>query len=245
MAAIFSQMARYYDRLGWSEFSESLFPLLMDFINKLPNHPSNYLDLACGTGVLAYKLASDHIQVTGVDLSPQMIAVAKAKRSTNNNKPRFILQDITKLKLNQKFDLAGCFFDSLNHLESITQLKNAFKKIAMHLNPNAWFIFDIITPLGLERWKPYVDSQEDIYQVHQNAVYDEKQIKALVKIEAHIKLDNNRTKHIKELFEEISLPTEDLKQLVIEAGFSKTIIKSFHPGITLENAERLMVYAKK
>jgi len=237
-------MAKYYDQLGWSEFSESLFPLLKEFVSNLSEKPSSYLDLACGTGVLAYKLASLNIKVTGVDWSPQMIKVARGKQNGFSNRPEFIQQDISKLKLDKKFDLAGCFFDSLNHLKSPALVRDTFKAVASHLNENSWFIFDIVTRLGLENWKPYYDSHPDLYYVREDADFDPDQNKARVKIEAFIKIDSKNTTHIKEVFDEICIPTEDIQVYLSEAGFSKILIKPFVGGDTLRDSERIMIYAK-
>ncbi|WP_078884222.1 class I SAM-dependent methyltransferase [Streptomyces sp. NRRL S-340] len=45
----------------------------------LPEHPADILDLGCGTGSLALLAAEQGHRVTGVDSSPAMVALARAK----------------------------------------------------------------------------------------------------------------------------------------------------------------------
>ncbi|MEU4546786.1 class I SAM-dependent methyltransferase [Nonomuraea dietziae] len=48
-------------------------------ISWLPAQPSRVLDVGCGTGTLARLLAEEGHTVTGVDLSPRMVELARAK----------------------------------------------------------------------------------------------------------------------------------------------------------------------
>nr|BFD85691.1 class I SAM-dependent methyltransferase [Streptomyces sp. Xyl84] len=45
----------------------------------LPEHPADLLDLGCGTGSLSLLAAEQGHRVTGVDSSPAMVALARAK----------------------------------------------------------------------------------------------------------------------------------------------------------------------
>ena len=47
------------------------------------------LDLACGTGTVSQILAADGMRVTGVDISPEMIRVAREKKSKKKFQIRF------------------------------------------------------------------------------------------------------------------------------------------------------------
>ncbi|MCB0032897.1 MAG: methyltransferase domain-containing protein [Anaerolineales bacterium] len=51
-------------------------------VESLPSPPTHILDIGCGTGSLSVLLAELNYQVTGIDLSPKMIAYAKAKAQT-------------------------------------------------------------------------------------------------------------------------------------------------------------------
>jgi 2-polyprenyl-3-methyl-5-hydroxy-6-metoxy-1,4-benzoquinol methylase len=48
----------------------------------MPDPPARILDLGCGTGSLAVLLAQAGHEVTGIDASMQMLALARAKAAT-------------------------------------------------------------------------------------------------------------------------------------------------------------------
>jgi 2-polyprenyl-3-methyl-5-hydroxy-6-metoxy-1,4-benzoquinol methylase len=243
--APYTAFAYYYDMLGWSEFSDLIYPYVLKFIKEQDQPPKNFLDLACGTGVLAHKLAERKIKVTGIDISPQMIEVASGKISPNGCPPKFILGNITNFKLDRQFDMAGCFFDSINHLKSKTEVKKTFIQAVKHLRRGAWFLFDMVTKTGLENWEDYYSSSKDSYYVVQEARLSPNKAYATVKIEAFINDGNNGTVHVKEVFNEIHLPLSLVYEYLTEAGFSRIIVKPFPPADNVETAERLMFYAKK
>ena len=59
----------------------------------LPAAPSDVLDLGCGTGSIALLLAEAGHRVTGVDLAPRMIELARAKLAAANLPATFLVGD--------------------------------------------------------------------------------------------------------------------------------------------------------
>ena len=244
-SAPYTKFAYYYDLLGWSEFAETMYPMLINFFDKLTKTPANFLDLACGTGTLAYKLAEQKIRVTGIDISREMIKIAAAKRSLDQYQPIFRYGDITAFDLGRQFDCVGCFFDSLNHLKTREDIKKTFQRAYDHLYPQSWFIFDMITRFGFENWQDYYNSVEDSFYVSQEAKYIPEEDYARVKIEAFVKDDTAGSVHIKEVFNEIHLPLKSINEYLSEVGFTKIIIRPYPPAETLDDADRVVIYARK
>jgi hypothetical protein len=58
---------------------------------------------------------------------------------------------MTKFKLNQKYDVILCVFDSINHLLKFPDWKKVFKRAYKHLNERGILIFDINTHVKLQR----------------------------------------------------------------------------------------------
>ena len=69
------------------------------------------LELACGTGSILAQLR-DEYEVVGVDLSPQMLAIAWEKLPG----VELIEGDMTEVRLGRTFDAVLCLYDSINHL---------------------------------------------------------------------------------------------------------------------------------
>lgn len=77
--------------------------------NSLPTGPLNLLDIGCGTGSLSLVLAELGYTVTGIDLSPEMIAHAKAKAQAANYTITFHVMDAAFPELApQQFDAIVC-----------------------------------------------------------------------------------------------------------------------------------------
>ena len=51
-----------------------------------------------------------------------------------------------EVKLNTKFNIILCTFDSINYLINKNELLKFFKNVKIHLNINGYFLFDINTP---------------------------------------------------------------------------------------------------
>ncbi|MEH7095307.1 methyltransferase domain-containing protein [Neobacillus vireti] len=77
-----------------SMYGESLIELLA------PQKGEKVLDLGCGTGDLAKKLADFGAEITGVDKSAKMIEQARSKYPTIE----FLVQDATELAFQHEFD---------------------------------------------------------------------------------------------------------------------------------------------
>jgi len=104
------------------------------------------LEIACGTGAILGVL-SDTYEVTGLDRSRQMLAIARKKLSH----VRFYRQNMTNFRIARQFDAIVCVFDSINHLFSFAAWKKVFRQVALHLNDDGIFVFDINTLGKLRR----------------------------------------------------------------------------------------------
>ena len=113
-AAGYSAIAHVYDIFNgdvdyesWADFAEECFDRF------LPARPELVLDLACGTGILTAILAERGYDMTGIDLSPEMLSTA---RENCPESVLLLLQDITAFELYGTVGAVLCSLDSLNHL---------------------------------------------------------------------------------------------------------------------------------
>ena len=87
-----------------------------------PNATS-VLELGCGTGSVLKQLSSTY-EVAGVDLSEAMLKAARRKL------PGVWLkrQNIARLKVDRRFDVVLCLFDTINHLLRFEDWKKVFER---------------------------------------------------------------------------------------------------------------------
>lgn len=102
------------------------------------------LDLACGTGELSLLLAREGFEVTGVDLSEDMLTVASGKALAEGAHLTFLQQDMRALCGLHDFDMVTIFCDSLNYLETETEVKETFRHVHAALKAGECFCLTCI-----------------------------------------------------------------------------------------------------
>jgi SAM-dependent methyltransferase len=162
-SALYETLARVYDLSGQSRFSLKMVAYLLEILALRRAKPRKIVDLACGTGAAAVALARRKFEVTGVDGSQAMLARARARAARWKVAVDWRQQSLTELDLPSGFDLATCFFDSLNHLTDPGELRQAFFGVRRILAPGGLFFFDMNTRYALERvWNNVSDSHLDV-----------------------------------------------------------------------------------
>jgi SAM-dependent methyltransferase len=117
--------------------------LLGRVLDALPEQPGTAVDFACGTGRVVAFLAGRGIAVTGVDVSPDMLALAQRHAPG----ARFVQGDVTRQHdlVSEQFDLATAFRFFLNaepdlRADALQWLRGAVRPggrlvANFHLNP--------------------------------------------------------------------------------------------------------------
>ena len=149
----YSNLAKCYDRLNSSFDYEALARFLAEEIrNNQRTNTSLVLDLACGTGKLTLLLRELGFDMTGVDLSEEMLMVARDicdQRGINNI--LWLNQDMTDFELYGTVDACVCTLDSLNYLTRLEDLKKCLLLVKNYLIPDGVFVFDLNTPYRFEK----------------------------------------------------------------------------------------------
>jgi SAM-dependent methyltransferase len=142
--------------LHWGGFADRLAPRIREFYESTSIGQTNKtaLDICCGTGQLALHLLEHGYAVTGLDFSPAMLAYAKEKTRPyiEEGRARFVEGNATDFTVEGQFGLATSTFDALNHMPDIAALQGCFRSVAAVVVEGGYFIFDLNTRYGLERW---------------------------------------------------------------------------------------------
>ncbi len=138
----YETFARFYDPVQGDRAEHAAY--VRTLIDR--HHPAarTVLELACGTGSILKQLQPD-FEVTGVDLSPTMLAIAAEKVP----EARLVHADMTKVSLGETFDVVLCLYDSINHLLVFEQWESLFDRAREHLSDRGVFVFDINTEYRL------------------------------------------------------------------------------------------------
>lgn len=210
MARPYQRLSQIYDE-GWGYFAEAYFGLVKELFADRYCFDRRVLDVACGTGTLALRLARQGFSVLGVDKSPEMLAVAKAKVEPGLLLS-FEIQDMKEFNVKGVFDLALCTFDSINYLLSEEEVARYLAKISHSLKLNGFFVFDSVTE-ALCRNKHHAGKLREFSEIRflQELSYDPKKRIATTRF---IFEDGEEEMHLQKPY-----GLKELVPLLHEAGF--------------------------
>jgi SAM-dependent methyltransferase len=242
---MYKKIAKYYDLLGWDEFHDIAFKRLKPLLIK--ERVKTYLDLACGTGMLACTVARMGIEVAGIDKSKEMLEMAEERRRLYrlDNKPVFLKRDMSRFNLKRRFDAVGCFFDAANHIVDEEKFREFVRYAAMHTRPGGFFIFDVNTVRGLDKWDAVLFNQRGEHSVLMRGNYDPKTRLAQVSIEGYVHLVDGSRDNFKETFYERAYPHNDIMKELKKNGFKRVVAMPQHKGKNLRTADRVFYVAYK
>lgn len=123
-----SSFAKHYDLMySWKDYaSES--DIIVKLVEKHGNGGRKLLEVACGTGnYLA--LLKEKFDVTGLDLSAEMLSVAAKKLPGI----KLMQGSMKNFKLEETFDVITCLFSSIAYMKSEEELKQAVHAFYDHL----------------------------------------------------------------------------------------------------------------
>ena len=133
-------IAPFYD-IEHAHFSEDLDI----YTNFAELSGGKILELACGSGRVLLPLAQAGYELTGVDSSAHMLAMARETLEEAGVMARCTLvqQDIVELNLGYKFRMAFIALGSFAHITTRKAQQRALSAVRAHLSTGATFVVDI------------------------------------------------------------------------------------------------------
>ncbi len=114
--------------------------------DKIARYGSPVLELACGSGAYVIPLAEKGVTIVGVDISDEMMNLAKKKAAARNVSIDVRKGDMRDFELNQKFPLILLLGNSFQHLSTHSDIAKCFSAVRNHLTPNGRFIVEVFNP---------------------------------------------------------------------------------------------------
>ncbi|PWG01022.1 class I SAM-dependent DNA methyltransferase [Levilactobacillus bambusae] len=139
----YTTFAELYDEL----FDPAMYDQWLDFVvSNVKPGDGPVLDLACGTGRLAVMMAKAGYEVSGLDLSAEMLAIADRHAWEVDVTIPWMQGNLLDLAGVTPASVVTCFDDSLNYLADEEEVGLAFSQVEKHLVSGGTFMFDVITP---------------------------------------------------------------------------------------------------
>ena len=141
-AAAYAAIAEHYDLLTRRYRHDEWVGRLLELARAQGLAGRRALDVGCGTGKSLLPLVRRGFEVTGCDLSPEMLAVA---RRVAPPQVELVEADMRSLPALGEFDLVTCLDDALNYLLAEEDLFAAARSFADVLAPGGVLVFDLNT----------------------------------------------------------------------------------------------------
>lgn len=130
---LYGELAGYYDRIyRFKDYPREARALLRLARRGLKRKPQSLLDVGCGTGHHLAEFRREVSSVAGVDLSPQMLALARRRLGRG---VRLARGDMGRFALGTRFDVVTCLFSAIAYMETRRDRDRAIANFYRHLNP--------------------------------------------------------------------------------------------------------------
>ncbi len=156
------EFCKVYNEFGWNYYPENFGQQLNIWLKNHRLSPKRALDIGCGTGVLCRIMAESGMEVCGVDLSEEMINIAKDANPTID----FYVGDMVTFTPKETPDLVTCTGDALNHLPKVALIEEMFKNVYSYMPSGGVFIFDILNGREGSDDEPFrLDYSDSVYAI--------------------------------------------------------------------------------
>jgi SAM-dependent methyltransferase len=139
--------APYYDDT-FSDVEDSV----IDLLARHAGDPPRALELAIGSGRIAIPLSERGVEVSGVDISEEMVALMRAK--PGGEAIPVTMGSFGEVPVEGEFPLIYLAFNTIFALLSQESQVECFENVASHLQPGGRFVIDCFVP-NVKRFDSY------------------------------------------------------------------------------------------
>lgn len=142
LAPVYDKLNGCVDHVKWTDFIENCIRRYSKI-----SPVKSILDMGCGTGAMTVELSRRGYDMTGLDISENMLSVAdRNARETGEDNILFVCEDMSSFELYGTVDAIICVLDGINHLTVRDDLNACFACVSRYLNQGGLFMFDLNTP---------------------------------------------------------------------------------------------------
>ena len=166
----------FMDNIPYDTWTEYLTGLFKEY-GVVPG--SLVCELGCGTGTITRRLAEAGYDMIGIDLSEEMLDIARYEHPECEQDILYLNQDMREFELYGTVAAVISLCDSMNYLTSEDELLQVFRLVNNYLDPGGYFIFDMKTEYHYDVImgnRTIVDNREDMSLIWENFYDREKQL---------------------------------------------------------------------
>lgn len=234
----------FMDNIPYREWGEYVISLLREHGIR----DGLVLDLGCGTGSLTEILAEEGYDMTGIDLSPDMLQIAMEKRAESGHDILYLLQDMREFELYGTVRAIVSICDSMNYLLDFEDLVQTLRLANNYLDPEGIFIFDLNTEYKYRELlgqSTIAEDREESSFIWDNDYDEEERINAY-NLSLFIREDGDLYRKYQETHYQRAYSLEEVKRAVEEAGMEfAAAYDAFTREAPRKDSERIYVIARE
>ncbi|MEU2896467.1 class I SAM-dependent methyltransferase [Streptomyces sp. NPDC001273] len=135
--------ARRYDTPGTGMFAPEVLGPAVDRLARLAGEGAA-LEFAVGTGRVAVPLAGRGVPVTGIELSPPMVAQLRTK--ADESAVPVVIGDMATTTVPGEYTLVYLVYNTISNLLTQAEQVECFRNAARHLGPGGRFVVELWVP---------------------------------------------------------------------------------------------------
>ena len=205
-------------------------------------------ECACGTGGLTIPLYRRGFQMTGVDISREMLWEAAQKSRKQGIAMPFVQQDMRALNLHRPMDAVLATCDGVNYLLTEEDLLSFFRAAHRAIKPGGALIFDVSTPYKLQHVLCsglMAEDRENITYMWQNS-WNDRQRTVSLDLVFFVREKDNQYRRIEEHQKQRAWDEKTLKENLWHAGFrAVSIYGDFTLNSSTEGNQRWHIAATR
>ena len=179
-------------------------------------------ECACGTGSLTIPLCQLGYQMTGVDMSADMLFEAAQKARKAGAMIPFVKQDMRYMHLHRQMDAVLCTCDGVNYLRNQQELLSFFSAAYATLREGGALIFDVSTPYKLRHLlgDNFIgDEREDVAYLWKNR-WNEKHQSVKMQLSIFTRVEGDSYRRVEEEQTQFAYEARALEDALLQVGFA-------------------------
>ena len=171
----YHELSKYYDLINQKYVPyEKHFTFIEGALGKYGKKPHRILDLACGTGTHSVYFARNGYEVVGVDLSHDMLEIAREKARSAVVQIKFLQGDMRDLHFDKEFDCSLCINQSAMYCLTYSDISALLVGVKNSLKEGGVFIMDFLSKYdeGEFTGKEWVESEGVRVECIREETYD-------------------------------------------------------------------------
>ncbi len=232
----------FMDDIPYGEWCEYVAGLLAEY----GIQDGLLLDLGCGTGKLTRRLADRGFDMIGIDLSEEMLEIAREK--SDPEQILYLMQDMREFELYGTVRAIVSICDSMNYLMGYEELVQVLGLANNYLDPGGIFLFDMNTLYKYETLlgeQTIAENREEGSFIWEN-YYDEEERINQYDLTLFIRQEGGLYRKYEETHYQYAFDLKEVEQAVREAGMELVAVyDAFTHEPVRTDSQRVYVIARE